>query len=161
MFHEERVIVSIKKRRSAADDFDVYFRDLRREFEEWGGKLFERPSWNQKASTIEPLRDMIVAPTEVVVTVDLPFTRENTLQVRALDENTIEISAKMKRKMSFKEMGITHHVGEFQRFHFQSRIPVPVQMKKMKIRFRKGMLEVHIPRGRARSESRSRAVGQK
>lgn len=142
--------VTIKRKRSDAEDFDSYFQDLRREFEDWGDKLIERPSWNQKASTIEPLRDLVVATTEVVVTVDLPFTKESTLQVKAVGEDTLEVSAKMKRKMTFKDMGITHQIGEFQRFHFLSRIPVPVQMKKMKIRFKKGMLEVHIPRKRGR-----------
>jgi HSP20 family molecular chaperone IbpA len=147
--------MSIRKRRPTAVDFDGYFQDLKREFEEWGGGLIERPSWNQKTSTIEPLRDMIVAPSEVILTVDLPFTRENTLRVKALDESTLEISAKMKRKMTFKEMGITHHVGEFQRFLFHSRVPVPVQMNKMKLRFKKGILEVHLPRRHGRSKKKT------
>jgi HSP20 family molecular chaperone IbpA len=142
--------MSLKKRRSTPIDFDGYFQDLKREFEEWGTMLDERPSWNQKTSTIEPLRNMIVTPTEVIVTVDMPFTKEDTLQVKALGEDMLEISAKMKRKITFKEMGITHRIGEFQSFHFKSRIPVPVQMKKMKIRFKKGMLEVHLPRRNGR-----------
>ena len=145
-------MMSIKRRRSTADDFDSFFQDLRGELEEWRNKLVERPSWNLKTSTIEPLSDLIVAPTEVVVTVDLPFTRESTLQVKVVGEDTLEVSAKMKRKMTFKDMGMTHQVGEFQRFHFLSHIPVPVQMKKMKIRFKKGILEVHIPRKSGRFE---------
>ena len=148
-------MMSIKRRRSAADDFDSFFEDLRSEVEEWRNKLVERPSWNLKASTIEPLSDLIVAPTEVVVTVDLPFTRESTLQVKAVGEDALEVSAKMKRKMTFKDMGMIHQVGEFQKFHFLSRIPVPVQMKKMKIRFKKGILEVHMPRKSGRFEGRS------
>ena len=148
-------MMSIKRRRSAADDFDSFLQDMRSEFEEWRSKLVERPSWNRKASTIEPLSDLIVAPNEVVVTVDLPFTRESTLQVKAVGEHAFEVSARMKRKMTFKDMGITHQVGEFQRFHLLSRIPVPVQMKKMKIRFKKGILEVHIPRKSGRFEGRT------
>lgn len=142
------MIMAIKRKRSVMDLFDDYFDDLEKEFERRRERLLERPSWNQKASTMEPLRDMIVTPTEVVVTVDLPLTKEKTVQVKPLDEDTLEISAEMKRKMTFKEMGITHYKGEFQRLHCHSRIPVPVKMDKMKISLKKGILEVHLPRKR-------------
>jgi HSP20 family molecular chaperone IbpA len=91
---------------------------------------------------------MKITPTEVVVTVDLPLTFENKVQVKPLDENTLEISAEMKRKVRFSELGITHCEGEFQKLHCHSRVPVPVRMSKMKIRFKKGILEVHLPRKR-------------
>jgi HSP20 family molecular chaperone IbpA len=142
------MIMAMKRKRSVMDLFDDYFDDLEKEFERRRERLLEMPSWNQKASTMEPLRDMIVTPTEVVVTVDLPLTKEKTVQVKPLDEDTLEISAEMKRKMTFKEMGITHHKGEFQRLHCHSRIPVPVKMDKMKISLKKGILEVHLPRKR-------------
>jgi HSP20 family molecular chaperone IbpA len=67
-----------------------------------------------------------------------------------VDENTLEVSAKMRRKVTFKEMGITHHEGEFEKFQARMSIPVPVQMKKLDIKFKKGLLELHIPRKRAR-----------
>jgi HSP20 family molecular chaperone IbpA len=63
-----------------------------------------------------------------------------------VDENTLEVSAQMRRKVTFKEMGITHHEGEFEKFQSRTSLPVPVHMKKLDIKFKKGMLEVHIPR---------------
>jgi HSP20 family molecular chaperone IbpA len=150
--------VSIEKRRSTADIFAGYLEDLKEEFEEWKREFIEKPSWNQKASTMEPLHNVTVTSTEVVVTVDLPFTRKSTLRVKPLDESTLEISAGMKRKMTFREMGITHHEAEFQRFHCCTQVPVPVQMGKMRIRFKKGMLEVHLPRRHARSETKQEPV---
>jgi HSP20 family molecular chaperone IbpA len=149
------MLVSIRKRRLATDFFDEYLEDLEQEFEEWRGRMVERPSWNQRASTMEPLRDVVVTPTEVVVTVDLPFTKENTLRVRTPGENTVEVSAEMKRKITFREMGITHHKGEFQRFHCRFRLPVSVQMRGVKIRFKKGMLEVHLSRKFGRSKKKA------
>lgn len=151
--------MSIEKRRPSADIFSDYFRDLEQEFKRYKNELIDRPSWNQRTSTIEPLHDIIVTPTEVVVTVDLPFTRKNTLRVTPLDENTLEISARMKRKMTFREMGIVHHKAEFQRFYCRSWVPVPVQMSKMKARFKKGMLEVHVPRKHGRSREKPRTRG--
>jgi HSP20 family molecular chaperone IbpA len=135
-----------RRRRGISDMLDDYFRDLERELEGWREAFAERPSWNLKAGTMEPLRDMRITPTEVVMTVDLPLTNPRTMQVKPSDENMLEISAEMKRKVKFKEMGITHQKGEFQRFHFHTRVPVPVKMDEMKIKFKKGMLEIHLPR---------------
>ncbi len=140
--------MAIRKKRPVRDVVDSYFEDLGREFERWRETFFERPSWNLKAGTMEPLKDMKVTSTEVVVTVDLPLTVESSLQVKPLDEETLEISAKMKRTVHFKEFGVTHHKGEFQRFHCHTRVPVPVKMDDMKIKFKKGLLELHIPRKR-------------
>ena len=142
--------MAIRKKRPVRDVVDSYFEDLGREFERWRETFFERPSWNLKAGTMEPLKDMKVTSTEVVVTVDLPLTVESSLQVKPLDEETLEISAKMKRTVHFKEFGVTHHKGEFQRFHSHVRVPVPVKMDDIKIKFKKGLLEIHIPRKRGR-----------
>lgn len=138
--------MSSRRRRSIFDLIDEYFDEWEEWFERFRERLTERPSWNQKTCAVEPLRDIMVTPTEVIVTVDLPYTEESTAQVKALDEKTLEISARMKRKIRLEELGITHYKGEFQTFHCQTRIPVPVQMDKMAVRFKKGILEVRIPR---------------
>lgn len=140
--------MSIERKHVISEIVDRYFEELEHEFEQWGRRQVDRPSWNQRNCTIEPLHDMKITPTEVIVTVDLPLTFENKVQVKPLDENTLEISAEMKRKVRFSELGITHCEGEFQKLHCHSRVPVPVRMSKMKIRFKKGILEVHLPRKR-------------
>jgi len=138
--------MSTRRRRSIFDMIDEYFESLEEWAERFRETLIERPRWNQKTCTIEPLRDIMVTPTEVIVTVDLPYTEENTVQVKSIDKNVIEISARMKRKIRFDEFGITHHKGEFQTFQCQTRIPVAVNMDKMQVRFKKGFLEVRLPR---------------
>lgn len=140
--------MAIKKKRSFYDAIQDYFNDMDREMERWHEAMIERPSWNYRTSTMEPLKDMRVTPTEVIVTVDLPMTKKASVQVKPVDENTLEISAKMRRKVTFKEFGITHHEGEFEKFQCRTSIPVPVQMKKLDIKFKKGLLELHIPRKR-------------
>jgi len=138
--------MSTKRRRSIFDMFDEYFEGLEEWAERFREALIERPSWDQKTCSIEPLRDIMLTPTEVVVTVDLPYTEENTIQVKPIEKNIIQISATMKRKIRFNEFGITHRKGEFQKFQCQTRIPVPVYMEKMEIRFKKGFLEIRLPR---------------
>jgi HSP20 family molecular chaperone IbpA len=138
--------MATKRKRSIFDVIDEYFQDLEKWAERFRETLVERPSWSQKACTIEPLRDIMVTPTEVIVTVDLPYTEENLIQVKPVDKNIIQILANMKRKIRLDDFGITHHRGEFQKFHCHARIPVPVDMDKMEIRFKKGILEIRLPR---------------
>jgi len=138
--------MSSRRKRSIFDIIDEYFESFEEQVERLGEALIERPSWNCRSSTMEPLRDIMVTPTEVIVTVDLPYTEENTIQVKPVDKNVIEVSAKMRRKIRFDDFGITHHKGEFQTFHCRTRIPLPVHMDKMEIRFKKGILEVRLPR---------------
>ena len=138
--------MSTKRKRSIFDLIGEYFDSLEEMAEQLEETLTERPSWNQKACAFEPLRDIMVTPTEVIVTADLPLTEENTIQVKPVEKNTLEISARMKRKIRFEDFGITHHKGEFQTFHCQTRIPVQVNMDKMHFRFKKGILEIHLPR---------------
>lgn len=137
-----------RRKRSIFDIMDEYFESV----EEWAERLresiMEKPSWNCKACTMEPLRDIVVTDDEVIVTVDLPYAEQNTLQVKPISKDAIEVSAQMRRKIRFDDFGITHYKGEFQRFHCQARIPVPVYMDKMEVRFKKGILEIRLPRKR-------------
>jgi len=136
----------MRRRRSIFDIIDEYFESFEEQVERLGEALIERPSWNCRACTMEPLREVMVTPTEVIVTVDLPYTEENTIQVKPIEKNVIEISARMRRKIRFDDFGITHYKGEFQTFHCRTRIPVPVFMEKLEIRFKKGILEIRLPR---------------
>lgn len=145
-----------KRERSLFDLMDTYFDDLQEEFERRRESMLEMPSWNEKACAMRPLSDLKVTATEVVMTVDLPLTKESSVQVKPLDDRTLEISAKMKRKIQFKELGVTHRKGEFHSLHCHRHVPVPVEMDKMHVGFKKGILEIHIPRKHERREDRDR-----
>lgn len=140
--------MSARRKRSIFDVISEYFEEMEEMAERLEETFVERPSWNCRTCSMEPLRNIIITPTEVIVTVDLPYTEENTVKVNPVDKNTIEISAKIKRKIRFDDFGITHYRGEFQTFHCQTRVPVPVQMEKMEIRSKKGILEIRLPRKR-------------
>ena len=108
--------------------------------------LMERPSWDLQSCCLEPLCSVFVSADEVVVTADLPNIDPKNIKVEAVAEDLIEINAKMKRKLHFEDFGITHRQGEFSAFRCQTRIPVSVDTKKMKTQFKRGILEVHLPR---------------
>ena len=80
------------------------------------------------------------------MTVDLPYAEEDTIRVKPVDDETIDVLARMKRKIRFDDFGITQYKGEFRTLQCQTRIPVQVCMDKMTVRFEKGILEVRIPR---------------
>jgi len=138
--------MSTKRRSSIFEIISEYFENLEEWTERFGEALIEKPSWDCRACTMEPLRNIMVTPTEAIVTADLPYAEENTVRVKPLSKDTIEILAKMKQKIRFDDFGITHYKGEFQTLHCQTRIPVRVYMDKMELRFKKGILEIHLPR---------------
>jgi HSP20 family molecular chaperone IbpA len=108
--------------------------------------LVERPSWDLQSCCLEPLCSVFVSVDEVVVTVDLPNIDPKNIKVEAVEEDLIETTAKMKKKLHFEDFGITHRQGEFSAFRCQTRIPVPVNIKQMKTQFKRGILEIHLPR---------------
>jgi len=134
-----------RRKRSVLEIMREYMERL----DAWADELLEspeRPSWDVQSCCLEPLCDISVTPDEVVITADLPYAQPETVEVEAVGDTLIEISAKMKRKVGFGDFGITHRKGEFSSFRSRARIPVPVETDRMKIHFKRGILEVHLPR---------------
>jgi len=141
--------MSRKRRRSIFDLMREYMEDLEAAAEEMAElAIAERPSWDVRSSCLEPLCNIFVTTDEVVVTADLPYTEPETVKVEAIGEDRLEIGAKMRQKLRFDDFGITHREGEFSSFRCQVRVPVPVNMKRMKVYFKRGILEIHLPRRR-------------
>jgi len=140
--------MAIRKRRSISDMVDEYFEDMEKWAQQVRETLTEKPCWDLKTCAIEPLRDITVTPKEVIVTVDLPYAKKETVKVKAVDAASLEIFAEMKKKIRLTELGVTHRTGVIQRFHGWIRLPVTVNMDKMKIQQKKGILEIKLPRKR-------------
>jgi HSP20 family molecular chaperone IbpA len=138
--------MAIRRRRSIWEIVDEHFSDVERWAERLENIYAERPSWNLRDSSIEPLREMTVTPTEVMITVDLPFTSKANVKVKPVGTSSLEITAKMSKVIKLKELGVTHCKGEVQKYHSPLHIPVPVYTKKMTVNYKKGILEVRLPR---------------
>ncbi len=139
--------MSKRRKRPIFEVMNEYTEDLRT----WAEEIIEsataeRPSWNIGSCCLEPLCNVFITIDEAVVTADLPNTDPKSIKVEAVNEDSIEIRAKMKRKLQFDDFGITHRRGEFSSFRCQVNIPVPVDTKQMKIDFKRGVLEVRLPR---------------
>jgi HSP20 family molecular chaperone IbpA len=136
-----------RRRRSVFDVMTEYMEGLEALSEELGEiALSEGPSWDTKSCCIEPLCNVSVTDEEVIITADLPYTDPDKITVEPVANDLLEIKAEIKRKVSFHEFGITHRQGEFQFFRCVNRIPVAVDLKKMKTKFKRGILEIRLPR---------------
>lgn len=126
---------------------DEYMEELRRRADEFFESAFpERPRWDVESHSLEPLSSVYVAADEVVVTADLPYTKPETVVVEAVREDLIEITAEMRGRLRFHDFGVAHRDGDFNRLRCQARIPVPVDTGRMKIQFKRGIIEIHLPR---------------
>jgi HSP20 family molecular chaperone IbpA len=142
--HEKR------RRRSIFDLMTEYMKAFETVADELMDSTFaEHPSWNTESCCLEPLCNVFIAHDEVVITADLPNAENESVKVEALSEDLIEITAEMKTKIRFDDFGITHREGEFSSLRCQPRIPVPIDIKRMKISFKHGILEIRFPRKRA------------
>ncbi len=136
-----------KRKRSILEIMSEYMENLDALADELlESAVTERPSWDTQSRCLEPLCNIFVTADEVVVTADLPYARPETVEVEVVGENLVEISANMKHKVRFDDFGISHRRGEFSSFRSRARIPVPVETERMKISFKRGILEVRLPR---------------
>ncbi len=135
------------QKRSIFDIMDEYVEEFDALADELMESAFpEGPSWNTETCCLEALSNVFVTSREVIVTADMPNIEPETVKVEAVDETLIQITAKMKKKVRFADLGIGHRQGEFSSLRCQDRIQVAFDAEKMKISFTGGVLEVRFPR---------------
>jgi HSP20 family molecular chaperone IbpA len=128
-------------RKHILDAVDEYFK--RAEF------MVERAfisTWNEAAQCIEPLYNITVSSNEVIVTVDLPYVNPEEINLKLPADDTVEIDANTKRRITFADMGVRHRGGQFKSYHAVVHMPVPVVESGMTSRFKRGVLEIRMPR---------------
>ncbi len=108
--------------------------------------LAHTSGWNVAAACIEPLYNMFVAAAEVALTVDLPYVNQKEVKLSCPSNDLLEIYAETSKKITFKDLGLKHRHGEFTCYHTRIRMPVAVDESKMNCKFKRGVLEIHIPR---------------
>ncbi|MBS7606501.1 MAG: Hsp20/alpha crystallin family protein [Candidatus Bathyarchaeia archaeon] len=138
--------MSMRRRRSIFDLMREYMEEIENLADEMFERLMERPSWDVTSQSLEPLCDILVSSDKVIVTADLPKVDPESIRISGISDDLIEINAKMKVKVNFEDLGVTHRRGEFTCFSCRVPLPVPVDISRAKARFRKGILEIILPR---------------
>lgn len=108
--------------------------------------LYHGSGWNVAAACIEPLHNLMVAASEVVLTIDLPYVNQKQVKLRCPANDVVEVYAETTKKITFKDLGVKHRHGEFTCYHARISIPVPVDENRINTHFKHGVLEVHLPR---------------
>ena len=128
------------------DTLDEYLEELKTVTDKLMGFASpEGSSWNTETYCLHALSNVFITPREVIVTANLPNIDPETVKVEAIDENIIEITAKMKKKVRFADLGIYHRQGEFSFLRCQGRVHVAIDAEKMKISCQEGILELRFP----------------
>jgi HSP20 family molecular chaperone IbpA len=133
--------MSHERRKHLFEAMDEYFK--RAEL------MFERalaPSWNEAAQSIEPLYNISVGSNEVIVTVDLPYANHEEVTLKLPADDTVEVYANTKRRITYADMGVRHRGGQFKAYHARIQMPVPVVESGMTSKFKRGVLEIRLPR---------------
>ncbi len=102
--------------------------------------------WNVAAACITPLYNLLVTANEILLTIDLPYVNRNEVRLTCPTDDCVEVYAKTTRKITFQDLGLRHRSGEFNCYHARIRIPVQVDETKIASSFKRGILEVRIPR---------------
>ena len=136
----------IRRRRSIFDLMREYMEEIEDLADEMFERLMERPSWDVGSQSLEPLCDVFVRSDRVIVTADLPKVDPDSIRISGISDDMIEITARMRVKVNFEDLGVTHRRGEFTCFSCRVPLPVPVDINKAKASFKRGILEVILPR---------------
>jgi HSP20 family molecular chaperone IbpA len=135
------------RRRSIFDIMGEYIDEFEALADEFMEAAFpEGPSWDCDTFCLHALCNLFITPQEVIITTDLPNINPKTVKIEVLDENLFEITAKMKKKVQFSDLGIYHRQGEFSSLRCQGRIPVSIDASKMTISFKGRIWEIRFPR---------------
>jgi len=130
------------------DEFFDLFRRIRREVDRMFREMEEMfiyPMFDLRSRSLEPLVDVREEVDEIVVTVDLPYVRsKEDIDVRFSGGQLI-IEARMCRHVRYPVMGGCRD-AEFNRFRTSIPLPNDVEIEGAKAVFRRGILEVRIPR---------------
>lgn len=105
-----------------------------------GGDL----SWDM-SGFLEPLIDVNEHGDEIIITSDLPCVEKEDIDIYAT-RNTLEINAKMKKEYCFKRWGTLQKRISFSSFRKVIELPSIVDVKNIKSRFIRGILEIRLPK---------------
>jgi HSP20 family molecular chaperone IbpA len=133
--------MSHERRKHLFDVMDEYFKRIE--------SMLESPfasGWNEAAQSIEPLYNIAVGASEVILTVDLPYVDPQQITIKIPANDTIEISANTKRQITFADMGVRHRGGQFKCYRARIHMRVAVVESGMTSKLKRGILQIHLPR---------------
>jgi len=121
-------------------------RELEREMEEMLGRLPGWP-WGEREQVWAPAVDMIDRKEEIVLRADLPGLDEKDIDVNVQD-GMLTIRGERKEEKEEKKEDYYYAERRYGAFARSLTLPAGVEADKVKATFKKGVLEVHLPRAK-------------
>ena len=132
------------RRREFFEELDRMRREINRMFEDLFGRT--RRAIEHVSPLLEkPLVDIYETDDEVVVVADLPGLEKDDININAI-EDTLEISAEIKRAEEAEKPRYFRQERRYKRFYRRLRLPAQVNTEKAKSTYRNGVLEVRLPK---------------
>ena len=117
--------------------------------------MFGRVEWPWRAERgWAPAIDMVDANDEIVLRADLPGMDEKSIDV-SVQDGTVTISGERKEEKEEKKEDFYYAERSYGAFSRTVMLPVGVDADRVKATFKKGVLEVHLPKAK---EAKGRKV---
>ncbi len=110
--------------------------------------LWEKPTITPRSlfsEVREPFIDIQETDKELIITAEMPGVSKEDIKVNVYD-NTIEISAKVKKEEKEEREGYIRRERRAGRFYRAISLPCEVDAKKAKATYKNGILEVRLPK---------------
>ena len=119
---------------------------LEREMEDAFGRLPAWP-WGDRERGWGPAVDMVDHDDEIVLRADLPGLDEKDIEVRVQD-HTLTIQGERKEEKEDKKENYYYSERSYGAFVRSVMLPTTVEADKIRATFKKGVLEVHLPKAK-------------
>ncbi|RLG85653.1 MAG: hypothetical protein DRO39_05075 [Thermoprotei archaeon] len=103
-----------------------------------------RPLWSSEG-VLEPLYSVRDTGREYVVYVDLPYANEGTIDVKFIG-NEMVIEARLKSEVAINGWHKRYQETKFHSYRAVVKLPVAPDPRRVRIRVRKGVIQVVIPK---------------
>jgi HSP20 family protein len=100
--------------------------------------------WNYEYGKLEPLYEIYESNGEIIIRIDLPCVQDKSdIQVN-VTEYSVNIEAKIGRIIQYEKWGTFQRSIRFCKYSKTIRLPVRIDPKSAKARFKNGILEIHL-----------------
>jgi len=121
-------------------------------FRELMGGEGERRFFTPFEGVRTPFCDVQETDSEVIITAELPGVSKEDIQINAT-ENEVEIKAERRSEQEEKSGSYLRRERTHTSFYRRIALPAEVQAEKAKAKYRDGVLELRLPKKKARQKS--------
>jgi len=104
----------------------------------------EESLFDVESKSLKPLIDIKLTNAEVTITFDLPFAAKEKISLTST-EDSVSVEAKMRKPITMQMGGHLQKRVEFEKYTNKIRLPVKVDPRRARAKFRNGHLVVRFP----------------